>query len=124
MKTVLTLLAVVLLSGVGLAVSAADVSGTWDLEMKWSGDAKSTGVCTFKQQGEKLSGTCGSPEKFPITGRVQNRQLSWQFDVSQEGNIGRMKFDGELDEQGTTIEGSCSVVDGQDGTFMMRRQKS
>jgi hypothetical protein len=124
MTRVRTLLAVALLSGVALAMSAADVSGTWDLEMKWSGNARSTGVCTFKQEGEKLTGTCGSPEKFPITGRVQDRQLSWQFDVSQEGNIGRMKFDGDLDEQGTTIEGSCSVVDGQDGTFTMKRQKS
>jgi hypothetical protein len=122
MKTLMTLLTFATMSGVALAVSASDVSGTWDLEMKWSGDAKSTGVCTFKQDGEKLTGTCGSPEKFPITGRVESDRLSWEFDVSQEGNIGRMKFDGRLDEQGRTIKGSCSVVNGQDGTFTMKKQ--
>jgi hypothetical protein len=122
MKTFASLLAVTLLAGFGGTASAVGVSGTWDLEMKWSGDAKSTGVCTFKQEGDRLTGTCGSPEKFPITGRVENHRLSWQFDVSQGGHTGRMKFDGALDEQGTTIEGSCIVVDGQEGTFTMKKQ--
>src|SRR5688572_31336696 len=112
MKTVLTLLAVALLSGVGLAVPATDVSGTWDLEMKWSIDSKSTGVCTFKQEGDTLSGACGGLDKFPITGKVQNNKLSWQFDVEQNGTMGRMEFDGEVNKQGSTIEGSCSVVGG------------
>ena len=122
MKTLATVLTVALLSGVGLAVSAADVSGTWDLEMRWSSDSKSTGVCTFKQEGDKLSGICGSPDKFPITGRVQNNKLSWHLDVEQNGTKGRMEFNGEVDEQGATIKGSCSVVGGQDGTFTMKKR--
>jgi hypothetical protein len=44
MKTLGTVLTVVLLSGVASARWAADVSGTWNLEMKWSIDSKSTGV--------------------------------------------------------------------------------
>jgi hypothetical protein len=122
MKTLVTALTVALLSGVGLAESAADFSGTWDLEMEWSGDSRSTGVCTFKQEGDKLSGTCGSPDKFPISGRVQNNKLNWQLDVEQGGTKGRMEFDGEVDEQGTTIKGSCSVVGAQDGTFTMKKR--
>lgn len=119
MKTVVTALTVALGSGVGLA---ADLSGTWDLEMKWSSDSKSAGVCSFEQEGDKLSGTCGSPDKFPITGRVQNNKLYWQLDVEQSGTKGRMEFDGEVDEQGATINGSCSVVGGQDGTFTMKKR--
>ena len=122
MKTRVTILAVALLFGVGFAVWAADVSGTWDLEMKWSSDAKSTGVCTFKQEGDILSGTCGSPDQFPITGRVQNNKLYWQLDVEQSGTKGRMEFDGEVDAQGATINGACGVVGGQDGTFTMKKR--
>lgn len=122
MKALVTALTVALLSGVGLAGSAADLSGTWDLEMKWSSDSKSTGVCTFKQEGDKLSGTCGDPDKFPIIGSVQNSKLHWQVDVEQSGTKGRMEFDGEVDEQGATIQGSCSVVGGQDGTFTLKKR--
>lgn len=122
MKTLVSVLTVGLLSGVGLAVSAADVSGTWNLEMTWSTDSKSTGVCTFKQEGDKLSGTCGAPDTFPITGRIQNNKLSWTLDVDQNGTKGRMEFNGEVDEQGATIEGACRVVGGLDGTFTMKKQ--
>ena len=122
MKTVVTALTVALISGVGLAGSEADFSGTWDLEMKWSSDSKSNGVCTFKQEGDELSGTCGSPDKFPIIGRVQNNKLNWQLDVEQGGTKGRMEFDGEVDQQGATINGSCGVVGGQDGTFTMKKR--
>ena len=122
MKTLATALTVALLSGVGLAESAADFSGTWDLAMEWSGDSRSTGVCVFKQEGDKLSGTCGSPDKFPISGRVQSNKLNWQLDVEQDGAKGRMEFNGEVDEHGTTIKGSCSVVGAQDGTFTMKKR--
>jgi hypothetical protein len=124
MKTVVTLAMVALLSAPALTSSALDVSGTWDLEMRWAGDTKSTGVCTFNQEGEKLAGSCGGADQFPLTGRLQNNRLSWQFDVKQDGGGGRMEFAGELDQQGTTITGSCRIVGGQDGTFTMKRQRS
>lgn len=37
--------------------------------------SKSTGVSTFKLEGDKLSGTCGGPDKFPISGRIQNNKV-------------------------------------------------
>ena len=66
--------------------SAADVTGVWDLKMVWSADSQVPGICTFSQAGEKLSGTCGDPDKFPLTGEVKDMQVTWQFDVSQSGN--------------------------------------
>lgn len=122
MKILLTLLTAGLVSTGAFALSSADVSGTWDLEMRWSEDAKSTGTCTFKQEGEKLTGTCGGATRFPIEGEVRDDSVSWQFDVEQEGTKGRMEFTGDLDEQGTTIEGVCSIVGGQDGSFTMKKQ--
>ena len=111
--------AVSLMSAV--ALSASDVSGNWQLEMRWSGDMKSTGDCTLKQDGEELSGTCGT-EHSMLTGQTKGNRLSWQVDVTQDGTQGTMKFDGDLDERGTTISGSCSIVGGQSGTFTMRKQ--
>jgi hypothetical protein len=116
---VLFAVAVSLISAVTL--SASDVSGTWQLEMRWSGDMKSTGDCTLKQDGDKLSGTCGT-EHSMVTGQTKGNRLSWQVDVTQDGSQGTMKFDGELDERGMTISGSCSIVGGQSGTFTMRKQ--
>jgi hypothetical protein len=115
------LFAVVFLLVSALTLSASDVSGTWQLEMRWSGDVKSTGDCTLKQDGDKLSGTCGS-ENSKLTGQTAGNRVSWQVDVTQDGSQGRMKFDGELDERGTTLSGSCGIVGGQSGTFTMRKQ--
>ena len=101
----------------------ADVTGAWDLTMTWSGDTKSTGVCTFEQEGEKLTGTCGGDDKFAISGTVTDKRVSWEFDVEQDGNKGKMAFDGELDEAGATIKGSCRIVGSRQGTFTLVRRR-
>ena len=109
------------------AIAAPDVSGTWDLEMKWVGALEtitSAGVCTFERHGDMLAGTCGSgSDRFPIVGRIDGNRLSWRVDVGTDGSAGRMEFSGELDEQGTTIRGACSVTGGQDGTFTMKKHQ-
>jgi carbon monoxide dehydrogenase subunit G len=114
-------LTIALLLARTLALSASDVSGTWNLEMKFP-TATSTGTCVFKQDGETLNGTCGGSERFAITGEINGSRLSWQFYVKQGGSEGRMEFTGELDGRGTTITGSCRVVEGPDGTFTMKKQ--
>jgi|SRR5687767_13178521 hypothetical protein len=103
--------------------SAADVSGVWDLEMRWPGDRQSTGVCSFQQDDGKLTGTCGGDDKFTLTGEVDNRRVTWSFAVEQNGNKGRMTFSGELNEAATTITGSCRIEGGLDGTFTMKKQR-
>lgn len=40
----------------------------------------------------------------------------------RDGTKGRMEFNGEVDEQGTAIKGSCSVVGAQDGAFTMKKR--
>src|SRR5688572_18217886 len=82
-----------------LTLSAPDVSGVWDLEMRWAGGMKSTGGCTFKQDGDMLAGTCGS-EDSPLKGQIRGDKLSWKVDVTQDGSTGQMYFDGELNEGG------------------------
>jgi hypothetical protein len=105
------------------APPAADMSGTWDLTMSWSGDTRSTGVCTFSQIDETLTGTCGSDDKFPITGAVTDKRVTWESEVAQDGNKGQMAFDGELDDAGTTVKGSCRIVGARQGTFTLVKRR-
>jgi hypothetical protein len=118
MKKLIILLGLLVL---GSPVGAADISGVWDLAMVWQ-STDSHGTCAFKQENEKLTGTCGGDDKFPITGEVVDKKLKWQFDVEQNGNKGRMTFDGVVDDAGTTIKGTCSIVGGQSGNFTMKKR--
>jgi hypothetical protein len=90
--------------------------------MSWP-EAMSTGTCTFQQEGENLKGTCGGADKFALTGRVEGNRLTWQMEVAQGGAASRMEFSGELDSQGATIRGNCSVVGQNSETFTMKRTR-
>jgi hypothetical protein len=109
---------------IGLTVATlemANVSGVWNLEMEWpSSGSRSTGVCQLKQDDDKLSGTCAG--KSSVTGEVRDRKLTWRVQVEEDGQKGQMTFEGTLDESGTTIRGTCAVVDGPTGKFTMTRQ--
>ncbi|HEV8393411.1 MAG TPA: hypothetical protein VGQ37_04020 [Vicinamibacterales bacterium] len=59
----------IVLSAASTVLAQAGVAGGWELEMLWRG-GKSTGSCTFMVEAERLSGTCGGEDRFPITGRV------------------------------------------------------
>jgi carbon monoxide dehydrogenase subunit G len=119
MKRVVVL---VMMLAVGALAQSSNVSGNWELEMSWP-EAKSTGTCTFQQEGERLKGTCGGADRFAITGRIEGNRLTWQVEVEQGGASGRMEFSGELDGQGATISGTCSVVGLNRGTFTMKRAR-
>ena len=71
-----------------------------------------------------LTGTCGGDtDRFRVThGEVFANQVSWQLDVTQGGAAGLMRFAGELDGEGTTINGSLSIDGGADGTFTMKKK--
>lgn len=102
------------------AVAQSSAAGAWDLEMLWPA-GRSTGSCTFTIEGDRLGGTCGGDDRFPITGRITGRKLSWRMEVTQGGAGGRMEFDGELDEAGTAITGTCNIGD-QFGSFTMKKR--
>jgi hypothetical protein len=103
-------------------VAPSDVTGVWNLDMHWSGnDTHATGVCTLKQDEQKLTGSCESA-KSVVTGEINDRKLSIRIDVEQDGSKGTMTFTGTLDESGRAIEGTCKIVGGQDGTFTMKKQ--
>ena len=112
--------AAALLLALAAFAQAVTAAGVWDLEMTRSG-ARSSGRCDFTIDARRLSGTCGGDDRFAVSGRIDGRKLSWQMDVKQGGAEGRMEFEGELDDAGTTIKGTCTIGD-QAGRFTMKRR--
>jgi hypothetical protein len=106
------------------ALTASDVSGTWDLQMRFPPNLTSTGTCVLRQERDMLTGTCGGDaDRFRITrGEVIGNQVSWQIEVTQGGAAGLMRFAGELDREETTINGALSIDGGADGTFTMKKR--
>jgi hypothetical protein len=105
----------------GFTSLRADVSGRWNLEMRWAGnDNVSTGVCTLQQDNGKLAGKC--QENSTVKGEIRDRQLTWDVEVNENGQKGRMTFEGTVDDAGETITGKCAIPDGPTGTFTMKKQ--
>ena len=101
-------------------VSAADISGTWNVD----GDVVGNPVkfaCTLKQDGEKLAGTGKMQGKdIPINGSVKGQTVTFQFDVDHEGTTYTNVFTGKLGDNGV-IEGTIAVG-GVEGTFTAKKQ--
>ncbi len=87
------------------ALLASDISGNWAGTMSM-GDNQFTLNYTFKQDGEKLSGTVQGPQGDPLTlndGKVQGDKLS--FSITVQTPNGDMKITSE-----GTIKGSDEIT--------------
>jgi len=99
------------------AASAADISGKWKITGDIAGNAVSPD-CTFKQEGAKLSGTCGSGDNSgPISdGAVAGKDVSWGWEA---GGF-TLAFKGTADSD-KSMKGSIDVGGGT-GTFTAAKQ--
>jgi hypothetical protein len=87
------LTALALLAMLALTLSAADVTGKWQAEMKTPDGDVRTSTFTFKVDGEKLTGTVGSARgDAAITeGKVSGDTIS--FAVVRDFGGGEMKIE-------------------------------
>jgi hypothetical protein len=111
-------------------VAAADVGGTWALEFQRSGDSSSAvyqADCSFKQEGERLSGSCisGFESLVPVSGNAKGSTITFQFPTGIESGT-TATFTGELDKDETVIKGTWRYVDERgnkgEGTFSATRK--
>lgn len=124
-----TSLAIALISLVLVAhVAAADVGGVWALEFQRNG---STAVyqadCSFKQEGDRVSGSClsGFEGIVPVRGNAKDKAVTFQFPTGVESGT-TAAFTGELDAEETVIKGTWRFVDDRgnsgEGTFIATRK--
>ena len=116
MKSLVVALAVVLAS---VALSAADISGTWNVE----GDVAGYPVkfaCTLKQDDRTLTGTATiGGKEVTLTGSAKESVVTFTFDVDHEGTIYTNVFTGTLGDNGA-IDGTIEVGR-QVGTFNAKK---
>ena len=117
MKTLLTvILAASSAAFFAAAYDAGPMTGTWQLHQDIAGN-ESDQTCTFTQTGGDLSGTCESAlGSVKISGKVEDKKVSWMFKSEYNGGPLTMKYKGTLDAN--KIVGNVSVEEyGVEGEF-------
>ncbi len=119
--------ALVLLPGLA-AVHAADLTGTWTLEFQRNGGgALYRAECSFKQEGDRLAGSClsGYESIVPVRGAVDGQTVTFRFTTGIESDIATA-FSGQLDAQETSVKGTWRFADQQgnagEGTFTAQKR--
>lgn len=91
------------------AGAPASVAGTWNLALNVQGNS-GTPTCTFKQEAEKVSGSCSTPGggQADVSGEVADTKLTFRYVIDWEGQPLTLIFSGTLDTE-TTMKGDIDV---------------
>jgi hypothetical protein len=107
-----TLLLSVLLASAATTSLAADnatLNGKWKIHNDFSGN-ESDVTCTFTQKDKDLSGSCTTDNgDKPVTGKVDGKTITFQYDSEYQGTPLTAKYSGALDSAGTKLSGTVSV---------------
>lgn len=93
-----------------------DVSGDWAFNVE-TGMGSGSPAITFKQDGEKLTGTySGQLGNTAFTGTVKGTAIEFSFTTEAQGQSIDVVYKGTVD--GTTMKGAVAMAGGQlSGTF-------
>lgn len=128
MKRLLTLVFVLAFAAVSALAQGtpASVAGAW----KVTGDIMGYPVdslCTFAQDGKKLTGTCksaGESKGTDITGEVDDKKVTWSLKTTFNGEELTVTFKGTLDEP-TQFKGDIDVQPlSVAGTFAAKKEEA
>jgi hypothetical protein len=128
MKTRLSLCCVfavlLVLAPLGTAAANAsdkvDVTGTWLFEVE-TDQGSGSPTFTFKQDGEKLTGTYkGAFGEAQVQGTVKGNAIDFSFKISGQGMEGVATYTGTVDKD--TMKGKLKLGDLASGTFTAKRQ--
>ncbi|MGH9559391.1 MAG: hypothetical protein ACRD30_09140 [Bryobacteraceae bacterium] len=98
----------------------ADVTGKWAVDGK-IGDFPIQPVCALTQKDAALTGACSlQGADFPLTGSVNGKDLTWQYEVDYQGMHLTVVYKATLDTD-DSMKGTVSVMDGS-GAFTAKRQ--
>ncbi len=107
-----------LLTLAGGPILAAGLTGDWKVDGDVSGNQVAF-VCSLKQEDAKLSGKCvsgtGSIDSA-VTGKVDGKNVTFQFDFDYNGMALTMAFAGTL-ESDAAMKGNIDVMGAAGGPF-------
>jgi hypothetical protein len=98
-----------------------DVTGVWAFQIDLGGNT-GTPTVTFKQDGEKLTGTYSSQVlgEQALTGTVKGNKIDFGFTASFEGNAVKVTYTGTVEKE--TMKGEVSFGDMGGGTFTGKKK--
>lgn len=101
----------------GTQPAKVDVTGSWELSFPGM-DMPMTVVATYKQDGEKLTGTQTGPNgDSPLEGTVKGNEITYTI----KGDMGAIVFTGKVD--GDTITGTLSFGEMPGMNWSAKRKK-
>ena len=119
MKSLLTILA-----ATAMALAADNsITGTWDVQTEVMGNGGSA-VCTLKQDGNKVTGTCssGGADRV-VTGEITEKKVVWKHAAEYNGEALTITYSGTV-ESATSMAGDVNVLPFDvNGTFKARKKE-
>jgi hypothetical protein len=97
----------------GAGANAANIAGRWKCSIEM-GKPKPTDVTfTFKQDGEKLSGTYTNPKgvEYPVTGTVTGNKVVFSYELSAAKQSMTVRYTGTI-ESPTKMTGAVEWIGG------------
>lgn len=121
-QCVLIVTMLVAASGAAHAQTKTDVTGIWLFQVETSGGSGSPTI-TFKQDGEKLSGTYeGQLGKANLAGTLKAQAITFTFTVDVQGQSADVTYQGTVDSA-NAMSGSVDIAGGAaSGTFTAKRK--
>ncbi len=108
----ITLLLSVLMASTAAASLAADnasLNGKWKIHNDIQGN-ESDVTSTFAQKDKDLSGSCTTDKgDKPLSGKVDGKTITFQYDSEYEGTPLTAKYSGALDSAGAKLSGTVTV---------------
>lgn len=128
MKSICSTLAVVALFALAAAAPRAqdkplDVTGAWAFQIE-TGQGGGTPAVTFKQEGEKLTGTYSSQVmgEQALTGTIKGSDITFSFSGNMDGNAFTVTFSGTVEKDASSMKGKVNFADMMEGTFSGKRK--
>jgi hypothetical protein len=106
---------IALLSPARLGAQAANVTGEWSFNVQ-TDQGGGTPTITFKQDGEKLTGTyAGQLGNSELTGTVKGSAIHFTFNIDVQGQQAPVTYDGTIEKN--TMKGKMDIGGMVNGTF-------
>jgi hypothetical protein len=109
MRTLLLSVLLASAAATSLAADAPTLNGKWKIHNDIGG-SESDVTCTFTQKDTELTGTCKTDNgDKPLTGKVDGKTITFQYDSEYEGTPLTAKYSGGFDSTGAKLAGTLTV---------------